>query len=304
MDDKFNIDRNELITFLNPLVSEGLVIQEKDFVNSESFGERNVRTVEFFQSFFSSQNTTQNMMEKLLGSSILILGLGGVGTWVVEMLARLGVKKLVIIDPDVVEISNIQRQAIFCLNDIGRKKIDVVSEYCLSVSKEIEIVAFSEHISTAKSLVCKIKDVDLVINCADKPDVDITNAIVTRACFKKSTPHILCGGYDGHSSFLGQTVIPHKTSCWFCYADSGIYEDMLDGFEITERKNGNLVGGTICPIGVQIASFQVQEAVRLLTGCSEPVMINRKAEVDFQNLSYSFTEIPKLIDCKICGVKK
>lgn len=298
---EFGVRNKELTQFLSPLIKKGLVVRNRDFITASHFGKRNERTVEFFSSFFKVENTTKQMAEKLFASRVLILGLGGVGTWVTEMLARMGVKRLVLIDNDVVEHSNIPRQAMFTLNDLGRMKVDAARSYCQSVSREIRVDTFSEHLRTVKSLGEKLKDIDLVINCADKPDVDATNALVSRACFKKRIPHILCGGYDGHLSFLSQTVIPFRTSCWFCYADSGIYEKLLDGFEILERNSGDLVGGTICPIGAQVAALQVQEAVRVLTGCSKLAMTNRKGEIDFLNLAINFTKIPKLKHCKLCG---
>ncbi len=298
---KFNVSKEEITQFLEPLVRSGLVFKEEDIIASNSFGQRNVRTVEFFQSFFTQENSTKQMVNKLLNSSILVIGLGGVGSWVVEMIARMGIKRMILIDNDIIEYSNIPRQAMFSINDIGQHKVFVAKNYVESVSENIDVIAVSKKIKKASDLFLYTSEVDLVINCADKPDVDTTNALVTSACFmKKTVPHILCGGYDGHLSFLGQTVIPHKSSCWFCYVDSGIYESVLDGYEIIERKSNDRVGGTICPIGVQIASLQVQEAVRVITGCTQPVMLNRKAEIDFLNLSCNFTEIPKLKHCKNC----
>jgi molybdopterin/thiamine biosynthesis adenylyltransferase len=298
---EFGVDLFSLQTFLKPLIQRGLVLKEKSFVDTSNFGERNIRTAEFFRSFSSVENPTGDMIKKLFNSSILILGLGSVGTWATEMFARIGIRKLVLVDHDKVELPNIPRQAMFSLRDVGCKKVDVAKSYCESVCGTIEIKTFPNKITSAANLFEKLDDVNLVINCADKPDVDTTNAFVTEACFKSMVPHILCGGYDGHLSFLGQTVIPHKTSCWFCYSNSGIYEKLLDGFKIIERKSEDHVGGTICPIGIQIASFQVQEAIRVITSCSRPVMINRKAEIDFLGLSCSFTKIPKLKQCRICN---
>lgn len=298
---KFGVSKSELKMFLKPLLDAGLVLREKDMIDTLSFGLRNVRTVEFFNSFFTPLNTTKDMMNKLLSANILVFGLGGVGSWVVEMLARIGVGNIIIVDDDVVDLTNIPRQAMFTFNDIGNNKVAVAKRYIASFSKT-SVDARKKRIKKTSDLIPLLSNVNLVINCADKPSTDITNSWVTIACFEKNQiPHILCGGYDGHLSFLGQTVIPGKSSCWFCYAESGIYESQLDGFEIIERSTSDHLGGTICPIGAQIASLQVQEAVKIITGCTQPAMLNRKAEVDFLNHSFAFTKIPKKKNCKICS---
>jgi molybdopterin-synthase adenylyltransferase len=298
---EFSLGSEELEQFLAPLITSGLILSEENFTNRNALGERNIRTVEFFRSFASVERPTIELVEKLMNSTILVLGLGGIGTWVVEMFARMGIRKLILVDPDTVEESNIPRQAMFTRLSVGLLKTEAAKAFCEAVSENTEVQTFSEQMTDPESLFLKLSEVDLVINCADKPDVDFTNALVTHACFKADIPHILCGGYDGHLSSLGQTVIPGETSCWFCFADSGICEDLLDGFRIVDRTSNQQIGGTICPVGAYVASFQVQEAVRILTGCSAPVMINRKAEIDFTNLSQSFVNIPKLKTCKLCG---
>ncbi len=298
---KYRLTEREMADFLDPLVRLGLVIEERQFTDFARFGKRNVRTVEFFGSFGTPTNLPNDMMTSLTDASVLVLGLGGIGTWVVEMLARIGIGKLILVDDDRVEVSNIPRQAMFTSRHLNKLKVEVAKRYCRSVSRNTEVVTHSERINSSRKLAAKLNHVSLVINCADKPDVDRTNAIVSRACFEKHVPHILCGGYDGHLSFLGQTVIPYQTSCWFCYSDSGIYEKQLDGFRINNRPSGDVVGGTICPIGAQIATLQAQEAVRILTRCAPIAMKNRKAEVDFLNLRYHFTKIPKLKNCKLCS---
>lgn len=298
---EFDLGSEELEQFLAALVASGLILSEENFTHLDALGERNIRTMEFFRSFASVERPTVELVQKLMNSTILVLGLGGIGTWVVEMFVRMGIRKLILVDPDSVEESNIPRQAMFTRHSVGLLKTDAAKVFCEAVSENTEVQTFTEQISDPDSLFSKLSGVDLVINCADKPDVDFTNALVTHACFKANVPHILCGGYDGHLSSLGQTVIPGETSCWFCFADSGIYENLLDGFRIIDRTSNQQIGGTICPVGAYVASFQVQEAVRILTGCSAPVMINRKAEIDFTNLSQSFVNVPKLKTCKLCG---
>lgn len=300
---KFGVSESEIADFLRPLIKAGLVVSDLDLVQPDHFGSRHTRTVEFFNSFSKPGNSTKHMAQKLFASKVLVLGLGGVGSWVVDMLARTGVKSLVLVDPDVVEVSNIPRQAMYTLGDVGELKVNVAERHCYAVSSSVQVTKVSQHMRAVRQLTKILPGVDLVINCADRPTVDKTNALVTHACFKQEqVPHILCGGYDGHLSSLGQTVIPGRSSCWFCYSESGVYERALDGFEIIERKSNEAVGGTISPIAVQIASMQVQEAVRVLTGCSQPVMLNRRAEVDFVSLKTRFTKVPKNKLCKVCGV--
>jgi len=262
---------------------------------------RYVRQVNFFASFETSFTKRADYQRKIREAHAVIVGCGGIGSWVVEHLARCGMGKLTIIDPDVVDCTNLSRQAIYSEEDIGRKKVDVLKEHIQRINRDVKVHTVEENIKTPHSLLPLMKGVSVVLQCADHPDIEVVNDIVSRACFHFSIPHILCGGYDGHLSYLGQTVIPYKTSCWRCYVEGRVYERSLRGFEHVTVTKASVQGGTLSPIACITASIHALDAIRLITGFSKPLMLDSKAELDFLSFSMAKKRIPRKKDCSLCG---
>ncbi|OPX25805.1 MAG: hypothetical protein B1H06_06910 [Candidatus Cloacimonas sp. 4484_143] len=83
----------------------------------------------------------------LANSSILIAGIGGLGCTVAEVLIRAGIGKLILIDKDIVEVSNLNRQILFDQNDVGKPKVDVAKHKLKAINPELEVEVFQQDIS-------------------------------------------------------------------------------------------------------------------------------------------------------------
>lgn len=110
---------------------------------------------------------------KISNLNILLVGLGGVGSFVFESLIRAGVNNLTIVDYDVVTLSNINRQLVANLNTVGRKKIDVAIEHAKEINNKINIKALdikitSENINNLKN------DYDFIVDACDSIDAKIS----------------------------------------------------------------------------------------------------------------------------------
>jgi len=236
----------------------------------------------------------------------VVLGVGSVGTWLIESLVRCGVAQLTLIDSDVVEASNLPRQGLFAEHDIGEAKTQAAARRLKQINSNIKINIVEHFINKASDLtpylaLGEANQVDVVVNCADQPSVTYTNGIVSDACFELAIPHVLCGGYDGHLSFIGQTIIPNKTACWRCYADSNLYKTQLDGYQFIAVTQTQVVGGTLAQISSICANIHALEVIKVLTDYSIPAMQNRKAELDFNEYNFSNSTIIKRQDCSQCG---
>ena len=293
----------ELKWLVQRLKKEG-ILEEIENVGKTVNNSVYQRQLNFFSSFEVVGAKSIDFHKRLKSAKVVILGIGGIGTWVAELLARSGVGQLTLIDPDLVETSNLPRQALFSLNDVGRSKVWAAGKRLRALNQELRVKTAKKLVSSPEVLVGLVNHNHLVINCSDYPDVSVTNDIVSKACFCLGLPHILCGGYDGHLSFVGQTVIPHQTSCWNCYTSSQIYEKSLRGFKHIPITRSSLEGVTLAPVASLTASIHALEAVRIITGYDKPVMRNRKAEIDFSSLSINFTNIPRRKDCRLCGKKR
>lgn len=258
------------------------------------------RPIAFLQDFSTSHDHLVRMWDALRSARVVVVGLGGVGSWVACCLVQTGVRRLVLIDPDVVELSNLHRQFGYRMSDIGHLKVDalagVLARFRSDLTIEKQPVALNES-----SLERVEGNVDLVINCADKPTVDQTSRWVGEYCMSRGIPHIVGGGYNLHLSLIGQTVIPGRTACVSCFErqlerNNEIDPTRVKKLQIPNRKVGSL--GPLCALNASIATM---EAVKVLTRCSKPANANRRGEFDITTMDVSYTTYEKLDDCEWCG---
>ena len=106
-------------------------------------------------------------IEKLKQSKVIIFGVGGVGGYVVEALARSGVGSFVLIDNDVVEESNINRQIIATYKTIGQAKVDVMKERILSINPDAKVEAIKKFYLPENSGEFDFSNVDYIVDCVD-----------------------------------------------------------------------------------------------------------------------------------------
>lgn len=256
-----------------------------------------------FAEFETKFLSREMMQERLHKARVLVIGLGGIGTWVVQGLALAGVRNFTLIDPDVVEISNLNRQCLFNVADVGLSKAHVVEQKLHAIESEISVRGVEQKIVSAQDCLDYVRDCTLVISCADDPSTDAVNRIVTEVGFELNIPHILCGGYDGHLSFIGPTVIPGKSACWYCYEYALDKQLHRADYHVLEITKAHSKGGNIAAISAITANYHVLDAVKVITGFLKPTMINKAAELDFRTFDVNFRKFRKRQTCPYCGQK-
>lgn len=112
-------------------------------------------------------------LEKIKNSKIVLFGLGGVGSYIVEALARIGVQNLIIVDGDVVDITNINRQLIANMETIGRNKAELVKERINLINPFANVVAISKFVKSESDIDFVDGTVDYVIDAIDDFDAKI-----------------------------------------------------------------------------------------------------------------------------------
>lgn len=132
-------------------------------------------------------------IEKIKNISILILGLGAIGCDVLENLVRSGFEKFILIDFDSVDISNLNRQNLYTLDDIENKKVSVCIEKVRSISKDIKIKHYDLKINSKEDIlnVLEKENVDLFLQASDTPY--FINEICFKAAKNFNIPILLCG---------------------------------------------------------------------------------------------------------------
>ena len=106
-------------------------------------------------------------MELLRRTKVIIFGLGGVGSWCAEALVRSGVGHLTLVDPDCVDVTNVNRQLPALTSTLGRPKVEVLRERFLDINPEVEIIARQERFTTDTAASFHIEGFDYVIDAID-----------------------------------------------------------------------------------------------------------------------------------------
>lgn len=106
-------------------------------------------------------------LDKLQRSNILVVGLGGVGSFAAEFIARAGVGKMTIIDGDVVDVTNINRQLPALHSTVGQPKIDVVADRLLDINPELQLTKIKEFLSPERAFEIVTEEYDYVLDCID-----------------------------------------------------------------------------------------------------------------------------------------
>ena len=217
---------------------------------------------------------------KLRKAHVLIAGVGGLGSPVAIYLACAGIGKLTLVDWDVVELSNLNRQILYGESDIGEKKVVSAARKLETLNSTVEVNAVAAKI-TAENFVGLLPGVDLVMDCMDDM---ATRFILNAGCVETDIP-LIHGGVHG---MMGEitTIIPGQTPCFACMFPRDVEgEKPLPVFGCTPAL---------------IASLQVMEATKLLAGFGE-LLTGKMLYVRGEDMEFVTVDLQKNKACHVCG---
>lgn len=189
--------------------------------------------------------------EKLKHSKVLIVGAGGLGCPAAMYLAAAGVGKLILVDDDIVELSNLQRQIAHATQDLGVNKVDSLKATIESLNPHVDIQTYAERLDKefAEKL---LPDVDVVLDCSDN---FATRFLLDDACQKSKTPAVI----GAAQAMEGQVfVFDHQSS-------TANYSNIFNAEEVHENQNC-ATSGVLAPVVGIVGSFQALLAIKLLAG--------------------------------------
>jgi len=223
--------------------------------------------------------------EKLLKSSVLLIGAGGLGSPLAMYLAAAGVGRLGIMDFDVVDTSNLQRQIIHRTQDVGTSKAKSARRGVNDINPGVQVDIYEEGITSANALQI-IAKYDIVI---DGTDNFPTRYLVNDACVMLGKVNI----YGSIYRFEGQaTVFDAKNGpCYRC-----LYPEPPDPGSVPSCAEGGVLG--ILP--GTIAMIQATEAIKMLTGMGRS-LVGRFLRYDALNMQFRELKLRKDPTCPMCG---
>ncbi len=261
------------------------------------------RVIHFIEEFATSHDDLIAMWEAIRRSKVLVIGLGAVGSWVSCNLVQSGVKELYLMDNDLVDITNLHRQFAYRYSDVGELKIDAMERRLKEYDSGVVVHKTNTVLTEGSLSIFDNENIDLIINCADKPNVDTTSLWVGEYGMKRRIPHIIGGGYNLHLSLIGQTVIPGKSACVKCFQKKLEEENTIDRDKVKKLAVKNRKVGSFGPMCSIIASMIGMEAIKILSRKIQPSNVNRRGEFDVYSMNIQYKEYERRCDCEWCGEK-
>jgi adenylyltransferase/sulfurtransferase len=222
---------------------------------------------------------------KLKRAKVALIGTGGLGAPLGMYLAAAGVGRIGLVDFDIVDFTNLQRQVIHGTKDVGRKKLDSAAETMLDINPYVEIDRFETALSSENALQI-LKDYDLVV---DGTDNFPTRYLVNDACVLLGKPNV----YGSIFRFEGQaTVFAYPGGpCYRC-----LYPEPPPPGLVPSCAEGGVLG--ILP-GV-IGLIQATETVKLILGAGEP-LVGRLLLYDALAMRFRELKLRRNPECPMCG---
>jgi adenylyltransferase/sulfurtransferase len=224
--------------------------------------------------------------QKLKAAKVLCVGSGGLGAPMLFYLAAAGVGTIGLVDFDVVDESNLQRQIIHSTADVGRPKIDSAADKLKALNPHVNIVKHETMLTSANALEI-IKDYDIV---ADGTDNFPTRYLVNDACVlsgNKPNAYASIFRFEGQASVFATEDGP----CYRC-----LYPEPPPPGLVPSCAEGGVLGILPGLLGV----IQATEVIKLILGKGEP-LIGRLVLVDSLNMKFRELKLRKNPDCPVCG---
>jgi len=222
---------------------------------------------------------------RLKNAKVLVVGAGGLGSPALLYLAAAGVGTIGVVDDDVVELSNLQRQVVHGVGDVGRLKSESAAQTLAAVNPLVRVVRHDVRIDSTNALQI-VADYDLVV---DGTDNFPTRYLLNDACVLLGKPDVWGSIYrfDGQASIWWAQHGP----CYRC-----VFPEPPPPGLVPSCAEGGVLGVTCATIG----SIQAAEAVKLIVGIGDP-MVGRLLVHDSLRQSWDMLTVRKDPDCVVCG---
>lgn len=224
--------------------------------------------------------------EKLLAAKVLVIGAGGLGCAALPYLASSGVGQLTIVDGDVVDLSNLQRQILFREQDIGKPKASIAAQVLRQMNTDIQctdIGSFADETLLGQL----VSEHDLVLDCCDNLQ---TRLLINQHCYDKRVP-LVSGAAIRMEGQLCSFAMDRQSACYQCLS-----------LAFGEQQLSCLEAGILSPVAGVIGTMQALESIKILSGCG-PALFGQLLLLDGRHSEWrSFSLQPQPL-CPCCGNK-
>ena len=222
---------------------------------------------------------------KLLDAKVLCIGAGGLGSPTAFYLAAAGVGTIGIVDMDVVDVSNLQRQILHTNDRVGMPKVESAQKTLNALNPDIKVIGYQERV-TSENIMELIRDYDVIVDgCDNFP----TRYLVNDACFIANKPNV----HGSIFQFEGQATVfsPHKGPCYRC-----LFPEPPPPGAAPSCQEAGVLG--VLP-GL-VGCVQALETMKLILGAGKP-LIGRMIYFDTLSMELRIHKLRKDPSCPLCG---
>ena len=220
----------------------------------------------------------------LKNAKMVIIGMGGLGCPVAQYLTASGVGELTLIDHDVIEVSNLQRQILYSTPDVGKAKVQVAQHSLQSLNPLISIKTIQQSVFDIDIQHC-IEDVDVVLDCTDSPE---TRHYINQACVQAKTKLVTASAIQGQGQLISFDFALPESPCYQClFPEQG-----------RQAVNCSSAGVLSPALGV-MGSMQAVQAVNLILGKTES--LNKLLVFDAWQLQFNSFKVNRDPNCSCCS---
>ena len=222
---------------------------------------------------------------KLKAASVLVVGVGGLGSPAALYLAAAGVGRIGLVDDDRVALSNLQRQVLHSVQTIGVPKPASGAKMLQDLNPEIEVKQYPLRLTDNNAAVL-IKEFDIVLDCTDNYSARL---VINRACVAQHKPMVHGAVYR----FEGQVSVFHSPAgpCYTC-----LYSQKPAEAAIPDPAKNGLIATAPGVIGV----IQANEVIKLIVEIGKP-LVGRLLLVDLLEMNFQEVRIKRNPQCPVCG---
>ena len=222
---------------------------------------------------------------RLRQGRVLIIGAGGLGSPIAFYLAAAGVGTLGLIDPDNVELSNLQRQILHATTDLGKAKVESGKETLTGLNPDVEVITYALRLDS-DNVAGLFAEYQFIIDGSDNFETKfLVNDAAVR--LRKAYSHAGIVRWQGQT----MTVISGKTACYRC-----LFKEAPPPAEILNCQQSGILGAVAGTIG----SIQATEAIKYLIGFEEGLLTDRLLTYDARAMKFHQVEVAKDPDCTAC----
>jgi bacteriocin biosynthesis cyclodehydratase domain-containing protein len=292
---------HELRDAIASLETAGLVEDAEDDLRygfSPEDLQRLDRQLRYFGDLGGSRPRAQ-LQRQLADAHVVILGLGGLGSWALQALACVGIGRITAVDFDRVELSNLSRQSIYCLEDLGRLKVQCARQWIEHFSPSTRFVGIDARLTGPHSVARVIGGADLVLGLVDTP-VGLVESWINRASREQGVA-LLSASQFPPLVRIGPLYTADAPGCHACLI--GRVRDEFPLFDelAAWRRERSSPAATFGPASALIGALLANEAVNYLAGICVPATQRCAITVDLRTLTVKRARIEPLADCEVCA---